>query len=117
MPGLATVYTHLHLRNGSSAAPGAPTDDVRTALQCGLIVAWKGDDRTHPDGGNQFFVGIVGRVGIVVKLPVVPAVGRCCRDLKALHPFDRPVPGPSRDQEADRRAVQMFEQLTVLSPG
>ena len=117
VPGLATIDAHLHLRNGPGAAPGAPTDDVRAARQRGLIVAWEGDDRTHPDGGNQFFVRIVGRVGIVIKLPVVPAVGQFCRDLNALYPFYRPVPGPSGYEQADRRAVQMFEQLTVLGPG
>jgi len=117
MPGLATVHAHLHLRNDPGATPGPSTDDMRTALERRLIVAWKRHNGTHPDGGNQLFVGIVRRVAIVIKLPMVPAVGWfAVTSIRCTH-FYRPVPGPSRYEQAHWRTVQVFEQLAVLRPG
>src|SRR5262249_36788640 len=109
VPGVPTVHADLHLGDCPCPTPGTAANDVRARRDGGGIVAWKGHERSDTNRRNEFFVRIVSTRAVVIKLPVVPAVGRCCRDLNALHPFDRPVPRPSRDQEANWRTVQMFE--------
>jgi hypothetical protein len=69
-----------------------------------VVVGWMIIDFTG--GGNQLFVGVGGRVAVVVELVVVPALGLLFHDVQCVEPLHGPVARPAGHQQAHRGAVE-----------
>ncbi len=88
---------------------------MRSRRQGLRVVVGPCHQRLHPDGGDQLFVGVVGRIGVVVEVVVIPAIRLVIHHLQPPQPLHRPVARPARNQQSDGGAVQVFQQLPVLS--
>ena len=96
VPGITSINAYVNVGYGARSAPGVTADHVNAFGHLIGVVVGLSDDGLDANGGDQFFVGVVNRVPVVVELVVIPALWHLGCDFKVGEPFDRPIARPAR---------------------